>query len=81
MTGPAEVAWELGYQTGYQHALILAAERRDELDAIWRPIRRPSYKEKVAGRVAGMEATAKQMFPDRTPYAGGPVDWETGAPA
>jgi hypothetical protein len=81
VTGPAQVAWEMAYETGYQHAITLAAERVDELDAIWRPVVRPTYEEKVRQRMAHFEATFVRMFPDRTPYRGGPVDWDTGRPA
>lgn len=49
---------ELAYEVGYQQALTLAAERVDELDAVWRSYSRPTYEERVAERVAGFEACA-----------------------
>jgi hypothetical protein len=56
--GSAVVDGRLAYAAGYQRALTLAAERVDELDAIWRPIRRPTYEEKVAERVAQFSQVA-----------------------
>jgi hypothetical protein len=50
----AKVMWELAFRAGYANALAAAAERVDELDALWRPIPRPSYEEKVAARIAEM---------------------------
>ena len=55
MTSPAE---DLAYELGYRCALTLAAERVDELDAIWRTVARPSYEERVARRVAELEHLA-----------------------
>jgi len=73
------------YETGYQDALTLAAERVDELDAVWRPIVRPTYEQKVADRICKMERHSEQLYahlgrPGYV-YRGGAVGWETGAPA
>lgn len=51
-------AAEVGYRRGYEAALALAAERVDELDALWQPIERPSHEEQVARRVAEMARIA-----------------------
>lgn len=63
--------WRKGYEAGYAQALQDAAERVDELDAIWKTVPRPSYEQKVAARAAEMAARAV------TDYPGGPLPtWE-----
>jgi len=57
----SDSADEVTYQAGYRRALELAAERVDELDAIWVPVQRPSYEERVASRVADMERAAAEV--------------------
>jgi hypothetical protein len=53
----------MAYETGYQHAITLAAERVDELDAIWRTVPRPTYEQNVAERVALFEHHAVTDWP------------------
>lgn len=64
---PGDIPWEVAYEAGYARALVLAAERRDELDVIWSPIPRRSYEEQVADRIAEMEAKAITDFPGGLP--------------
>ena len=54
-------AAELAYEVGYQQALTLAAERVDELDAIWRTCERPTYEARVAERIAEFELHAAAL--------------------
>lgn len=91
-TGASQPQWteeqyaaaRIGYEIGYAHALMLAAERVDELDAVWRPVKRRSYEEQVAARIAEMQRyaamAAERSGRPRRCYEGGPVDWETGRP-
>lgn len=54
-----EVAYAQGIARGREleraELLRILAERRDEIDATWQTIPRPSYEERVAARVAEME--------------------------
>lgn len=73
-------AASLAYAKGYNDAREFLAETT----ATWRPLARKTHEEKVAERMAEMDATARRRaerlgYPYRI-YPGGPVDWETGLP-
>ena len=46
--------YETGFRDGYTQALTHAAQRIDELDYIWQPIKRPTYEQVVAARIEAM---------------------------
>ncbi len=53
-----------------------AAADAEAADLNWRLRRRVSYNERVAERVAEMQAARARMWPGRPEYLGGPVAWE-----
>lgn len=73
------------------HALGRAYERAELAElavTTWAPIARRTHEQRVAERIAEMEAAAQRVATDlldrygRVPwtYTGGPVDWDTGRP-
>lgn len=84
---------EVAYHDGYRQACIDIAAGHAELDAVWRNVGRLTYEQRVADRIAEMEACAATVDVDRDrangrrpwntwvgEYAGGAVDFETGRP-
>lgn len=55
------------YLAGYRHALWLAAQRVDELDATWQPIQRPTWEQQVAKRARRPDGDEQPDFPGGLP--------------
>src|SRR4051794_27126469 len=74
-----EAAYNQGYADGRfderEYLLRVLAERVDELEAIWRPIRRKSYEEKVAERIALFEEAARRTAKELSSSAETAADW------
>lgn len=54
----AEYETDAAWHAGYAHACADIAGRHAELAAVWKATGRASYQQKVAERIAGMEACA-----------------------
>lgn len=75
----------LSFDAGRNFEADRIADAMVELQVLW-PDATPrtpeqvaeAYEQKVGQRMADMEAAFTRTFPDRAPYRGGPVDWETG---
>jgi hypothetical protein len=74
-----EIAYCQGYAAGRederQRLMRFLAERVDEIDAVWKPIRRKSYEEKVAERIAVFDQAAKRIAKDLASKAGSSMEW------
>ena len=55
------VAFDLGFQHGYQAALADVAARHTELDDTWKPIGRLALDQQIARRIADMETAAARF--------------------
>jgi hypothetical protein len=79
---PIQRAYDRGYADGRfderEEMLTLLAENADALDATWKPIKRKSYEEKKAERLAEMEESARRAA-KAWPAPTGPIkdfkDW------
>ena len=76
-------AVDLAYAAGVLAERERIGEAMAELDATWRAQGTVSYEQRVAARIAEMERHAANNPANtwRGNYPGGPVDFETGAPA
>src|SRR4051812_44803031 len=76
--GTDRAYWQ-GYAAGRaderQYLLRILAERVDELDAVWRPIERKSFEEKVAERLALFEEAAERLAHNLAASAATSGDW------
>lgn len=71
---------DLTFDAGQMYERHRIAELRAELDAVWRPIGRISYEQRIRDRIGEMEhhaaRIAEQMGrPAGYRYTGGPVPW------
>ncbi len=57
------IEWEIAvaYHDGYRAALADIAAGHAELDAVWRPLGRRGYEQRVADRISEMERHARRL--------------------